>query len=149
MQPLIALRDCSEQVREEPGCRRGFFANKQTKKQVRTSKDCCELKKTHNLELMNLVLFHVWGRFQVWAQWNHFFNVHLNFLLASILFCAPESLRACRQGQPQWPEVHNILCGLICHSPQGIPEGKRARGPQNRGERSEQVRAATGRRGPP
>ena len=52
---------------------------------------------------MNLVLFCVWGRLQVWAHWNHFFNVHLNYLGQYPVLYILSPLRVYRQGQLQWP----------------------------------------------
>ena len=61
----IMLRNCSKEASGEPECIRAFV----TKDQVDgTSKDYCELKKTRDLKLRNLALFHVSEDARVWAH---------------------------------------------------------------------------------
>ena len=76
----------------------------------------CWLKKTHNLnienyvlfsrlhlKLMTLMLFYVWEDARVWAYWNHSFDMYLNYL--GQLSCFSPSwipLREYWGGQLQW-----------------------------------------------
>ena len=66
----MALRDCSKEVREEPGYIR-VFVEKQTKKQtkhvVQHQKITANHKNRH-LKLMILVFFYVWEDAGVWTH---------------------------------------------------------------------------------
>ena len=58
----MALRECSIEVREEPGYI-GVFeekTNKQNKPGSQNIEDSYYLKKNRHLQLMNLALFYVW-----------------------------------------------------------------------------------------
>ena len=60
----IALRDCSEDVREEPGYL-GHFARKTGSQNIKRS---LLIKETRCVKLRNLVLFYVWEDSRVWAH---------------------------------------------------------------------------------
>ena len=146
MQPLIALRDCSEQVRQEPGCRGGSCKQTNQEAGSQNIKRLLWIKENPHLELINLVLFHVWGRFQVWAHWNHFFNVHLNFLGQYPVLCTWIPSGHAGRGSCSGLRSTTSFVGWYVTVHRASQRWKE-HGPQNRGERSEQVRAATGKKG--
>ena len=64
-------------LREEPEYV-GVYAKKKKKRSIRMSK--ITLIKNRHLKLMNLRLFCIWEDTRVWVHWNHFFDLHLNYL---------------------------------------------------------------------
>lgn len=81
---LSALRDGSEEVREEPG----HIGVLQPKPGSWNIKRLCSLEKTRYLKLRNLALFSVWEDTGVWANWNH-----------SLAFLHPESPQGAQPGE--------------------------------------------------
>ena len=43
---------------------------------------------SRHLKLRNLMLFYIWEDGRVWVHWNHFFHLHLSYLVpVSCMFC--------------------------------------------------------------
>ena len=57
-------------------------ANKTENQLVGTAKDYCQLKKTRHL---NEFSAYVWADASIWAPWNYAFNMHLSYLVASLV----------------------------------------------------------------
>ena len=68
------LRDCSKEIREEPGYRQAFAKRPSSQNIKRLL-----LKKTRYLEEFSA--FHAWEDARVWAHWNLSFDIHLSSLV--------------------------------------------------------------------
>ena len=71
----LALRDYSEEVREEPG----YIGILNLKPGRWNIKRLPLMKDARHLKLMNLVLFYVLEDTRVWAHGNHSFDMHLSY----------------------------------------------------------------------
>ena len=90
----IALRDCSKEVREEPG----FIGVFVTKTRSLEHQKVTVNERIRYLKLSNLALFCLWEEAWVRAHWNHSFDMHLGYLLPVSILSQPESPSGCTVG---------------------------------------------------
>ena len=84
----IVLKDCSEEVREEP-VYTGVFATKT--KQSEHQK--ITIKNRHLMLIIYLAFRQVWEDARVWAHRNHSFGIYLNYLRQYLAFSILNTLR--------------------------------------------------------
>ena len=63
---------------------------KQTNKKTSSIKRLLLDRKTRPLKSVNLTFFYVWGDARIWTHWNHYFNMHLNYLGPVSCFLHPK-----------------------------------------------------------